>query len=86
MLWEVCVAPGPPEQEGEQLAGPWHLKRLATLQPVSGRGFCVSPSSGTALSSQESTLSVDLDFKQPFLELNRILEALHQQDLGPALE
>lgn len=36
--------------------------------------------------SQESTLNVDLDFKQPFLELNRILEALHEQDLGPALE
>nr|XP_054367125.1 E3 ubiquitin-protein transferase RMND5B isoform X6 [Mirounga angustirostris] len=35
---------------------------------------------------QESTLNVDLDFKQPFLELNRILEALHEQDLGPALE
>lgn len=29
---------------------------------------------------------MDLDFKQPFLELNRILEALHEQDLGPALE
>ncbi|XP_073851002.1 E3 ubiquitin-protein transferase RMND5B isoform X4 [Macaca fascicularis] len=35
---------------------------------------------------RESTLNVDLDFKQPFLELNRILEALHEQDLGPALE
>ncbi|XP_024433611.2 E3 ubiquitin-protein transferase RMND5B isoform X2 [Desmodus rotundus] len=35
---------------------------------------------------QESTLNVDLDFKQPFLELNRILEALHRHDLGPALE
>nr|XP_019566584.1 PREDICTED: protein RMD5 homolog B isoform X4 [Rhinolophus sinicus] len=35
---------------------------------------------------QESTLNVDWDFKQPFLELNRILEALHEQDLGPALE
>nr|KAF6349961.1 required for meiotic nuclear division 5-like protein B [Myotis myotis] len=35
---------------------------------------------------QESTLNVDLDFKQPFLELNRILEALHKHDLGPALE
>lgn len=39
-----------------------------------------------ALPPQESTLNVDLDFKQPFLELNRILEALHEQDLGPALE
>lgn len=37
-------------------------------------------------SPQESTLNVDLDFKQPFLELNRILEALHKQDLRPALE
>ncbi|EMP30930.1 Protein RMD5 like protein B [Chelonia mydas] len=36
--------------------------------------------------SQESTLNVDLDFKQPFLELNRILEALHKQDLRPALD
>ncbi|KAM7161498.1 E3 ubiquitin-protein transferase RMND5B isoform 1-T2 [Macrochelys suwanniensis] len=36
--------------------------------------------------SQESTLNVDLDFKQPFLELNRILEALHEQDLCPALD
>ncbi|XP_012510128.1 PREDICTED: protein RMD5 homolog B isoform X3 [Propithecus coquereli] len=35
---------------------------------------------------QESTLNVDLDFKQPFLELNRIVEALHEQDLRPALE
>ncbi|XP_078220831.1 E3 ubiquitin-protein transferase RMND5B isoform X3 [Callithrix jacchus] len=35
---------------------------------------------------QESMLNVDLDFKQPFLELNRILEALHEQDLAPALE
>ncbi|XP_030429883.1 E3 ubiquitin-protein transferase RMND5B isoform X3 [Gopherus evgoodei] len=36
--------------------------------------------------SQESTLNVDLDFKQPFLELNRILEALNEQDLHPALD
>uniref|UniRef100_A0A8C8SP41 Required for meiotic nuclear division 5 homolog B n=1 Tax=Pelusios castaneus TaxID=367368 RepID=A0A8C8SP41_9SAUR len=36
--------------------------------------------------SQESTLNMDLDFKQPFLELNRILEALHKQDLWPALD
>nr|KAF6481834.1 required for meiotic nuclear division 5-like protein B [Molossus molossus] len=35
---------------------------------------------------RESTLNVDLDFKQPFLELNQILEALHKHDLGPALE
>ncbi|XP_069507650.1 E3 ubiquitin-protein transferase RMND5B [Ambystoma mexicanum] len=35
---------------------------------------------------QESALSVDLGFKQPFLELNRILEALQQHDLRPALE
>lgn len=43
-------------------------------------------SDGIMLSPQESTLNVDLDFKQPFLELNRILEALHKHDLGPALE
>lgn len=34
---------------------------------------------------QESTVNVDVDFKKPFLELNSILEALHKQDLGPAL-
>ncbi|XP_074865825.1 E3 ubiquitin-protein transferase RMND5B isoform X2 [Carettochelys insculpta] len=36
--------------------------------------------------SQESTLHVDAGFKQPFLELNRVLEALHKQDLQPALD
>lgn len=46
----------------------------------------LSSSGGISLSPQESTLNVDLDFKQPFLELNRILEALHEQNLGPALE
>ncbi|ELK03167.1 Protein RMD5 like protein B [Pteropus alecto] len=35
---------------------------------------------------QESTLNEGLDFKQLFLELNRILEALHEQDLGLALK
>ncbi|XP_028574361.2 E3 ubiquitin-protein transferase RMND5B isoform X2 [Podarcis muralis] len=34
---------------------------------------------------QESTVNVDVDFKKPFLELNSILEALHKQDLEPAL-
>lgn len=29
---------------------------------------------------------IDMSMKQPFLELNRILEALRMQDLGPALE
>ncbi|MEE6479915.1 hypothetical protein FKM82_012410 [Ascaphus truei] len=36
--------------------------------------------------SQESALRVDTSFKQPFLELNRILDALQTQDLRPALE
>lgn len=35
---------------------------------------------------QESGISVDLSLKQPFVELNRILEALRNQDLRPALE
>lgn len=29
---------------------------------------------------------IDMSMKQPFLELNRILEALRMQDLRPALE
>ncbi|KAM4677030.1 E3 ubiquitin-protein transferase RMND5B isoform 1-T11 [Discoglossus pictus] len=36
--------------------------------------------------SQESALSIDTSFKQPFLEMNRILEALQSRDLRPALE
>ncbi|KAM8973673.1 E3 ubiquitin-protein transferase RMND5B isoform 2-T2 [Pelodytes ibericus] len=36
--------------------------------------------------SQESALNIDTSFKQPFLEMNRILEALQAQDLRPALE
>ncbi|XP_053321611.1 E3 ubiquitin-protein transferase RMND5B isoform X2 [Spea bombifrons] len=36
--------------------------------------------------SQESALNIDTSFKQPFLELNRILEALQKRDLRPALE
>ncbi|CAF99149.1 unnamed protein product [Tetraodon nigroviridis] len=35
---------------------------------------------------QESGVVIDMSMKQPFLELNRILEALRMQDLGPALE
>ena len=36
--------------------------------------------------SQESGVVIDMSMKQPFLELNRILEALRMQDLRPALE
>ncbi|XP_063301270.1 E3 ubiquitin-protein transferase RMND5B [Pelobates fuscus] len=36
--------------------------------------------------SQESALNIDTSFKQPFLEMNRILEALQARDLRPALE
>lgn len=35
---------------------------------------------------QESGVVIDRSMKQPFLELNRILEALRMQDLRPALE
>lgn len=35
---------------------------------------------------QESGVVIDMSMKQPFLELNRILEALRMQDLRPALE
>uniref|UniRef100_W5N2S9 Required for meiotic nuclear division 5 homolog B n=1 Tax=Lepisosteus oculatus TaxID=7918 RepID=W5N2S9_LEPOC len=35
---------------------------------------------------QESGVVIDTSLKQPFLELNRILEALRMQDLRPALE
>ncbi|KAF7231717.1 protein RMD5-like protein B-like [Nothobranchius furzeri] len=35
---------------------------------------------------QESGVVIDMNMKQPFLELNRILEALRMQDLRPALE
>ncbi|XP_041930607.1 E3 ubiquitin-protein transferase RMND5B isoform X1 [Alosa pseudoharengus] len=35
---------------------------------------------------QESGVVIDMSMKQPFLELNRILEALRTQDLRPALE
>ncbi|XP_005992441.1 E3 ubiquitin-protein transferase RMND5B [Latimeria chalumnae] len=35
---------------------------------------------------QEAEVSIDLSLKQPFLELNCILEALRMQDLRPALE
>lgn len=38
------------------------------------------------LTSQESGVVIDMSMKQPFLELNRILEALRTQDLRPALE
>ncbi|XP_053575798.1 E3 ubiquitin-protein transferase RMND5B isoform X2 [Bombina bombina] len=36
--------------------------------------------------SQESALCIDPNFKQPFLEMNQILDALEAQDLRPALE
>ncbi|XP_043571602.1 E3 ubiquitin-protein ligase RMND5A-like [Chiloscyllium plagiosum] len=35
---------------------------------------------------QESGICIDLRQKEPFLELNRILEALRMRDLRPALE
>lgn len=34
---------------------------------------------------QEAHLEMDESKKEPFLELHRILEALKQMDLGPAL-
>lgn len=64
-----------------------HISLPFSSQPLADKVYYGKNFGDTALHlSQESTLNVDLDFKQPFLELNRILEALHEQDLGPALE
>lgn len=55
------------------------------LQPQEAGGACwLIPSVPFLL--QESGVVIDMSMKQPFLELNRILEALRMQDLGPALE
>jgi len=49
-------------------------------------GFKHIPSNLPLIVFQESGVVIDMSMKQPFLELNRILEALRMQDLGPALE
>lgn len=55
------------------------------LQPQEAGGACsLTPS--VPFLPQESGVVIDMSMKQPFLELNRILEALRMQDLGPALE
>ncbi|XP_036096060.1 E3 ubiquitin-protein transferase RMND5B isoform X4 [Molossus molossus] len=59
-----------------------HILQMAIVEHLYQRGML----SVAEELCQESTLNVDLDFKQPFLELNQILEALHKHDLGPALE
>lgn len=84
MMFSLCRMES--EQQGLLLPAD-HNSLPFSSQPLAEEVLICEGFGDTALHlSQESTLNVDLDFKQPFLELNRILEALHEQDLGPALE